>query len=382
IVSVVMACNGYRIVDLGVMVPVQNIIKSVQQENANLVGLSGLITPSLEEMAFNLAEFQRAGLTLPVLIGGATTSKVHTAVKLDPHYAGIVAHVNDASLVVEVANKLLSPNSHAQYSAEVKSQNKSVRESYLTGLDHTDRLTVPEARAKKYRSDWKTVDRLKPSRTGVFELPISVEDVRQYIDWSPFFWAWEMKGTYPNILKSEKYGEEARKLLIDAQAILDQLMEDPRVQPRIVMGIFRAEAQDESVITYDQNNERLETLHFDRQTKKKFANNDVFYSLADFIAPKDSGIPDYWGGFAVTTGIGCDELVAEFEADHDDYNSIMAKAIADRLAEAFAEKMHELVRKEYWGYSKGEQLATDELIKEEYQGIRPAPGYPACPDHT
>jgi 5-methyltetrahydrofolate--homocysteine methyltransferase len=379
IVSVVMACNGYRMVDLGVMVSVQNIIKAVHEEKADLVGLSGLITPSLEEMAFNLGEFQRAGLKLPVLIGGATTSKVHTAVKLDPHYEGIVAHVADASLVVEVGNKLLSPNTKEAYSAETKKLNATLRESYLKNLDANDKVPLVEARSKKYQSDWKNVERLMPSKKGVFEIPVSIKDVRQYIDWSPFFWAWEMKGTYPKILESEKYGEEARKLIEDAQVLLDKLTTDPRVQPKILMGIFKADAQDENVFVYGQNGEQLQALHFDRQTRKKVANNNTYYSLADFIAPKSMALEDHIGLFAVTAGDGIDVIAREFEKDHDDYSSILVKAVGDRLAEALAEYSHKHVRSLF---GVKEDLSNADLIAEKYRGIRPAPGYPACPDHA
>jgi 5-methyltetrahydrofolate--homocysteine methyltransferase len=379
IVSVVLACNGYRIVDLGVMVPIQKIIKAALDEKADLIGLSGLITPSLEEMAFNLAEFQRAGITMPILIGGATTSKVHTAVKLDPHYAGVVAHVADASLVVEVGNKLLSPNTKAAYSVETKDYNKTLRESYLKNVDANDTVPLVEARSKKFQGDWKNLERAVPSRKGVFELQVRIQDVRQYIDWSPFFWAWEMKGTYPNILESSKYGEEAKKLYDDAQLMLNRLANDPRVMPKILMGIFNANAQDENVFVLAPNGEKLETLHFDRQVRKKVANNDTYLSLADFIAPKATNLEDYLGMFAVTTGDGVDIIAKEFEAVLDDYSSILVKAVADRVAEALAEYAHKSVR-QIFGIK--EDLSNADLIAEKYRSIRPAPGYPACPDHA
>ena len=378
IVSVVLACNGYRIVDLGVMVPVQKIIKAALDENANLIGLSGLITPSLEEMAFNLAEFQRAGITMPILVGGATTSKVHTAVKLDPHYEGIVAHVADASLVVEVGNKLLSPNTKETYSAETKKFNANLRASYLKNLDANDTVPLVEARSKKFQADWKLADRLAPTRKGVFELPVSIKEVRQFIDWSPFFWAWEMKGTFPKILES-KYGEEAKKLHDDAMAMLDRWEKDPRIQPKIIMGIFKANAQDENVYVYSEKGEQLEALHFDRQVRKKTANNETYLSLADFIAPKATNLEDHIGMFAVTVGDGVDIIAKQFEAELDDYNSILAKAVGDRMAEALAEFAHKYVRSVF---GIEEDLSSADLIAERYRGIRPAPGYPACPDHS
>jgi len=379
IVSVVMACNGYRIVDLGVMVPVQNIIKAAHEEKADLIGLSGLITPSLEEMAFNLGEFQREGLKQPILIGGATTSRVHTAVKLDPHYEGVVAHVADASLVVEVGNKLLSPNSRETYSVETKKASQTIRESYLKNLDENDKVSLEESRAKKFQSDWSQVERLMPSRKGVFEVPVTVEEIRAYIDWSPFFWAWELKGTYPKILESEKYGEEAKKLFDDAQELLEKLAKDQRVQPKILMGIFKANAKDENVFVYAENNQKTESLHFDRQMRKKVANNGIHYSLADFIAPEEMGLEDHIGFFAVTAGEGIDVIAREYEKALDDYSSILVKAVGDRLAEALAEYAHKHVRALF---GVKEDLTSEDLIAEKYRGIRPAPGYPACPDHS
>jgi len=379
IVSVVMACNGYRIVDLGVMVPVQNIIKSAIEENADLIGLSGLITPSLEEMAFNLGEFQRAGFKTPILIGGATTSKVHTAVKLDPHYEGVVAHVTDASLVVEVGNKLLSPNSKDVFSKETKELNRTLRESYLKNLDESEKLTLAEAREKAFRSDWNKVERLKPSQKGVFEIPVSVEDVREYIDWSPFFWAWEMKGTFPKILDSEKYGVEAKKLYDDAQGLLDKIIHQKTVNPKILVGLFKANSQDENVFVYSDGGNEVANLHFDRQTRKKVVNSDVCYSLADFVAPKTTGLEDHIGLFAVTAGNGIETMADEYEKDLDDYNSILTKAVGDRIAEALAEYAHKKVR---GIFGIQEDLSREEIIAEKYRSIRPAPGYPACPDHA
>ncbi|WP_413291180.1 methionine synthase [Bdellovibrio sp. HCB337] len=378
IVSVVLACNGYKVVDLGVMTPVQNILKAIEEHQADMVGLSGLITPSLDEMIFNLGEFQRAGLKLPVLIGGATTSRVHTAVKLDPHYKGPVAHVADASLVVEVCNKLLSPNSRESYSQENKESNKVLRESYLKSQQDARVLTVPEARQKKYQENWQQVHIASPTRKGVFEMPLKLEEVAEYIDWGPFFWAWELKGSFPQILKSEKYGVEATKLYEDAKALLQQMIREKRVQPKARVGIFSAHAQDENVFVKDTSGRVLETLHFDRQTREKVANKDIYYSLADFVAP-EHGPQDHIGFFVVTAGSEVDVMAKEFEKNHDDYNSILVKAVGDRLAEALAEYTHKQVRQIFGIH---ENLSNEELIQEKYRGIRPAPGYPACPDHS
>lgn len=378
IVSVVLACNGYKVVDLGVMTPVQNILKAAEEHQADIIGLSGLITPSLDEMIFNLGEFQRAGVKLPVLIGGATTSRVHTAVKLDPHYDSVVAHVGDASLVVEVCNKLLSPNTRETYAVECKATNKTLRESYLKSQQEAKVLTVPEAREKKYQENWSQVSMATPARKGVFDIPVSLETLVDYIDWGPFFWAWELKGTFPQILKSEKYGVEATKLYEDAKSLLKQMILEKRVQPKARVGIYTAHAKDENVFVKNTSGQVIETLHFDRQTREKVANNDIYYSLADFIAP-EQGPQDHMGFFVVTAGDEIDVMAKEFEKRHDDYNSILVKAIGDRLAEATAEYAHKQVR-EIFGIR--ESLTNEDLIQEKYRGIRPAPGYPACPNHS
>ncbi len=378
IVSVVMACNGYKMIDLGVMVSVQNIIKAAAEHNANLIGLSGLITPSLDEMAFNLGEFERSGLKMPILIGGATTSKIHTAVKLDPHYEGIVAHVADASLVVEVCNKLLSPNTKELFSKETKNLNKSLRETYLTNFDDSDKVTLEEARSKKFTCDWDQADIALPTKKGIFEIPTTVEEVSSYIDWSPFFWAWELKGTYPNILKSEKYGVEATKLFNDAQELLKRIIQEKRIQPKVLVGIFEAQSKDENVMVYDEAGALVETMHFDRQLRKKTANNNIHYSLADFIAPEGTR-KDHLGFFVVTAGDQIEAMAHEFEKELDDYNSILVKAVGDRIAESLAELTHKRVR---GIFRIDEELSSADLIAEKYRSIRPAPGYPACPDHS
>jgi 5-methyltetrahydrofolate--homocysteine methyltransferase len=379
IVSVVMACNGYKVVDLGVMVSVQNIIKAAALHEADFIGLSGLITPSLEEMAFNLAEFQRAGLQIPILIGGATTSKIHTAVKLAPHYEGVVSHVADASLVVEVANKLISPRSKVSYAQEVHQLNKSLKENYESTLAERKKIPLEQARKLKYKIDWSQAEILAPQRKGVFELEIEISDLRAYIDWGPFFWAWEMRGTFPKILESEKYGIEAKKLFDDAQLILEQMILEKRVRPKALMGIFKANSRDEEVFIYSEEGQILETLHFDRQQREKVINNNIHFCLADFIASEESQREDHLGLFVVTAGEQIELMAKEFEAQHDDYSAILVKAIGDRLAEACAEYSHKKVR-EIFGLT--ENLQPEDLIAEKYQGIRPAPGYPACPDHS
>lgn len=379
IVAVVLGCNGYKIVDLGVMVNVTQIMKAISEHNADIVGFSGLITPSLDEMIFNLSEFERAGLKIPVLIGGATTSRVHTAVKLDPHYSGVVAHVGDASLVVEVCNKLLSPNTQAEYALDIKQKNKSAREHYLNSKSAADQITLEEARAKKFQCDWETVEISQPQRKGVFSLPVTIEDLVPLIDWSPFFWAWELKGTYPNILKSEKYGVEATKLFDDAQTMLQQMIVGGRIKPRTRIGIFSAKSDMDEVLIFDEKNKPLEKLRFDRQTRTKVSNNDIYYCLADFIAPTAVDRKDHIGFFVVTAGDEIEKISKEYEKNLDDYNSILTKAIGDRLAEAAAEYCHKQMRENFGIF---EDLSREDIIAEKYRGIRPAPGYPACPDHS
>ncbi len=379
IVSVVLACNGYKVVDLGVMTPVNQIVKAIEEHQADMVGLSGLITPSLDEMIFNLGEFERLGMKIPVLIGGATTSRVHTAVKLDPHYSGVVAHVNDASLVVEVCNKLLSPNTRAEYALDSKQKNKLARESYLKSVSAAEVLTLAEARKKKFQCDWDKVEISLPERKGIFEIPVSLEELVPFIDWSPFFWAWELKGTYPNILSSEKYGVEATNLFKDGQALLAQMLREKRIKPRTLIGIFSAKSKEDEVLIYSEKGQILETLRFDRQLRKKVSNNDIYYCLADFIAPTTCEREDNIGFFVVTAGEEIDRMAKEFEKNHDDYNSILTKAIGDRIAEATAEYCHKRMRE---NFGIREDLSSADIIAEKYRGIRPAPGYPACPDHS
>ncbi|MES2689103.1 MAG: methionine synthase, partial [Bacteroidota bacterium] len=376
IVGVVLACNNFEIIDMGVMVPADKILERAKAEKADIIGLSGLITPSLDEMVHMAKEMERLGLDTPLLIGGATTSRVHTAVKIDQNYSGPVVHVLDASKSVPVAQSLISKENRPAFQANLKADYARFREEYKNRKREKNFVSLEKARANKIQVDVKNI--VTPAFTGtkVFDdFPLS--DLREYIDWTPFFMTWELAGRYPKILTDEVVGVEAQKLFNDANKLLDEVIEKKLLKAKAVIGFWPANSIGDDVKI--QSGET--TFHFLRQQSEK-AEGQTYNCLADFVAPEETGVTDYMGGFAVTTGIGIEELVDAFEKDHDDYNSIMIKAIADRLAEAFAEKMHELVRKEYWGYAKNETLSTEDLIREEYQGIRPAPGYPACPDHT
>ncbi|MES2828230.1 MAG: methionine synthase [Bacteroidota bacterium] len=379
IVGVVLACNNFEIVDMGVMVPAQDIIKKAKEINADIIGLSGLITPSLDEMVHFAKEMEREGFTIPLIIGGATTSRIHAAVKVAPNYSGPAIHVLDASRSVTVCSTLMNKETRTGYIAGIREEYDKAREAHLNKRSDKRYKTIQEARADGFKLDTALVAPA-PSFTGtrVFE-QYPLEELVPYIDWTPFFQTWELRGSYPRILEDKVVGDEAKKLFADAKALLKRIVDEKLLIAKAVIGFWPAKAVgDDIVLTVDDKEVVIHTL---RQQAEKVA-GQPYYALSDFIAPAETGIPDYFGGFALTTGIGCDELVAEFEANYDDYNSIMAKALADRLAEAFAEKMHELVRKEYWGYAKDEHLSNEDLIKEEYEGIRPAPGYPACPEHT
>ncbi len=384
IVGVVLACNNFEVIDLGVMVPAQRIIEEAKKQNVDIIGLSGLITPSLDEMVHFAKEMEREGFTIPLIIGGATTSRIHAAVKVDPHYSGPAIHVLDASRSVTVCSSLMNRDQRGPYIQGIKEEYAKAREAHLNKKSDKRFVSIDDARNFRYQINLNGSIAPKPTFTGtkVFEA-FPLEELVPYIDWTPFFHTWELRGSYPKIFDDKYVGVEAKKLYDDAQELLKKIVKEKLLQANGVIGFWPANSigDDIEVYTDDTRKQLLTKIHTLRQQVEK-VKGESYYALSDFIAPKDTGIPDYWGGFAVTTGIGCDELVAEFERDHDDYNSIMAKALADRLAEAFAEKMHELVRKEYWGYAKSEQLGAEELIKEEYQGIRPAPGYPACPDHT
>jgi 5-methyltetrahydrofolate--homocysteine methyltransferase len=384
IVGVVLACNNFEVIDLGVMVPAQRIIEEAKKHDVDIIGLSGLITPSLDEMVHFAKEMEREGFTIPLIIGGATTSRIHAAVKVAPNYSGPAIHVLDASRSVTVCSSLMNKDNRDGYIQGIKDEYAKAREAHANKKSDKRFVSIEEARGQRCEINLNGSVPPKPTLTGtkVFEA-YPLEELVPYIDWTPFFHTWELRGSYPKIFNDKYVGVEAKKLYDDAQVLLKRIVDNKLLRANGVIGFWPANSvgDDIEIYTDDTRQHLLTRIHTLRQQAEK-VKGEPYYALSDFIAPKESGVPDYWGGFAVTTGIGCDELVAEFEKDHDDYNSIMAKALADRLAEAFAEKMHELVRKEYWGYAKAEQLGADELIKEQYQGIRPAPGYPACPDHT
>lgn len=378
IVSVVLACNGYKVIDLGVMVSCQEIVDQAKAHNVDIVGLSGLITPSLDEMANNLKEFERIGLGKPVLVGGATTSKVHTAVKLDPHYSQAVCHVVDASLVVEVCNQLMSDKNKLTFVEKNKANYKDIRESYLNSLNDKNKfIPLKEARKKKFKADWNQ-EIAQPEFKGIKEFNFTIKDIEPYIDWSPFFWTWGMKGVYPQIL--DKYQDEARKLFDDAQSFLKKFSDQKMLRPKAIVGIWDAHSTDEDSVILTENGKEIETLTFLRQQRDKEASTGVFHCLSDYIAP-DISKKDTMGMFVVTAGKEIDEIANSYEKNLDDYNSILVKAIGDRLVEGLAELLHKKVRESY-GFGKSENLSPADLIKEKYRGIRPAPGYPACPDHT
>lgn len=382
IVGVVLGCNNYEVIDLGVMVPCEEILRVAKKEQVDIIGLSGLITPSLDEMVNVAKEMEREQMEIPLLIGGATTSKVHTAVKIEEHYKKAqTVYVLDASRSVTVVDSLLS-DKKTNYIAEIKAEYARVRENYAKKQIKKEMLSLEDARANKFKIDWENETIKTPNLIGVkhFE-DYALEEIAQYIDWTPFFRTWELAGKYPRILEDEIVGKEATKLFNDAQQMLQQIIAEKWLQPKAVIGIWEANTVNDDTIEVYENGNKVANLHQLRQQSKK-AKTALNISLADFIAPKETGKTDYIGGFVVTAGHGIEEHIKRFEADHDDYNAIMLKALADRLAEAFAELMHEKVRKEYWGYAADENLPNEELIKESYKGIRPAPGYPACPNHT
>ncbi|MFP1680466.1 methionine synthase [Alloalcanivorax sp. C16-2] len=385
IVGVVLQCNGYEVIDLGVMVPCEKILETAAKEKVDVIGLSGLITPSLDEMVHVAAEMERLGMEQPLLIGGATTSRIHTAVKIDPEYHNPVVHVADASRAVGVVSRLLSDTQHDDYVAEVKDTYQSLRERRKQQQVDRSLVSIDDARANRFQPDWSDYTPPEPKVKGlkVFD-DYPLDDLVERIDWTPFFRSWELAGKFPRILDDEVVGEEATKLYRDARAMLEKIVAEKWLTARGVIGFWPAQSAMDDILLYRQpgDAEPFMTLHHLRQQLDRKKNDKPNYALSDFIAPKESGKQDWLGGFAVTAGIGIDEHVKRFEADHDDYSSIMLKALADRLAEAFAERMHERVRKEFWGYDAGETLSNEEMISEKYRGIRPAPGYPACPDHT
>ncbi|MCP3447162.1 methionine synthase [Bradyrhizobium sp. CCGUVB14] len=383
IVGIVLQCNNYEVIDLGVMVPAAKIVETVKAEKADIVGLSGLITPSLDEMAFFAGELQREGLKLPLLIGGATTSRVHTAVKIDPSYrAGPVVHVNDASRAVGVASSLLSPERREAYAAEVRAEYAKISEAHLRAQADKKRLKLADARKNRVPVDFAANKPVKPTFLGIKSFDdYDLAELVPYIDWTPFFQTWELAGRFPAILKDDKVGEVARSLYDDARKMLDTIVKEKWFRARATVGFWPANAQGDDIVLYadESRTKRIATLHTLRQQLEK-REGRFNAALSDFIAP--SGVPDYVGGFVVTAGIGEDAVADRFKMANDDYSSILCKALADRLAEAFAERMHARVRREFWAYAPDEALSNDELILEKYQGIRPAPGYPAQPDHT
>jgi len=385
IVGVVLACNNYDIIDLGVMVSADKILQAAIENNVDIIGLSGLITPSLDEMVHVAKEMKRLEFRLPLLVGGATTSKTHTALKIEPQYDGPVIHVLDASRSVGVVSQLLSKEEDitSNFVRDIKQEYKGIRIKRSAGENAKEYVSIEEARSKKLSINWNDYEPPVPHFTGVRAFNnISVSELIPYIDWTPFFASWELKGKYPTIFRDAFVGEEAKKLYDHAQEMLDLIVKENRLQSNAVAGIFSANSVGDDVVIYNkENGHTCDTIHFLRQQRKK-ADGLSYYCLSDFIAPVDSGKLDFIGAFAVTAGIGIESWVKMYEKQHDDYNAIMMKALADRLAEALAEYMHEKVRKEIWGYVPSEQLNNEALIDEKYQGIRPAPGYPACPDHT
>ena len=384
IVGVVLGCNNYEVIDLGVMVPAEDILETARKENADIIGLSGLITPSLDEMVYVAEEMEREGFRIPLLIGGATTSKVHTAVQIEPTYSGLTVHVKDASRSVGVVSDLMSREKQQTFSEQTREEYEAIRQRRAKNRKQANLLPFTVAQERKSTLDWRSYRPPTPEWIGtkVFD-DYPLAKLVDYIDWSPFFTTWGLRGKYPNILENPEVGEEARKLLKDAETLLHSIVEEKRLQARAVVGLFPANGVGEDTEVY-ADAARMEAIarlhHLRQQTEQPFTRPNL--SLGDFIAPKATEVQDYIGAFAVTTGIGVSELCAEFEQQQDDYNSIMTKALADRLAEAFAEKMHQHVRITLWGYADDETLDNEALIAEKYRGIRPAPGYPACPDHN
>ena len=387
IVGVVLQCNNYEVIDLGVMVPANKILEAARQHKADIIGLSGLITPSLDEMCHVAAEMEREGFDCPLLIGGATTSRVHTAVKINPNYRrGAAIYVTDASRAVGVVSALLSDTERDKFIAEIQAEYAKVRESHLRNEARKSRVSLEDARANRFRCDWSSYKPPVPTFLGTRAFKnYDLKELTQYIDWSPFFATWELNGRFPAILDDNKVGPEARRLYADAQQLLERIVEERWLTANAVVGFWPANAigDDIELYTDETRTQRLTVLHTLRQQiARDPTRNRPHTALADFIAPRETGIADYIGVFAVTAGIGEEEAIAKYVKPHDDYTRIMLKALADRLAEAFAERMHERVRRELWGYAPDERLTNEELIAEKYRGIRPAPGYPAQPDHT
>ncbi len=379
IVSVVLACNNFEIIDLGVMVPPEKIIETAVKESVDIIGLSGLITPSLDEMVYLAKEMDKLNIKIPVMIGGATTSRAHTAVKIAPEYKETVVHVNDASRAVTVATNLLQPDTKVTYAKSLREEYDSLREGYLNRSREKNFLSIEEARKNKFKIDWDNYEPVKPNFIGTKTIEVALSELVDFIDWTPFFQSWELYGKFPAILTDEIVGEQATHLFEDAQKMLSQIVSENWFTAKGILGIFPANAINDDDIELVTSSGVEKFLSLRQQSQKTVGAPNI--ALADFIAPKEIGKQDYIGCFCVTTGFGVDEKASEFEKQLDDYNSILVKALGDRLAEAFAEYLHLKVRKEIWGYASDEVLSNDELIKEKYKGIRPAPGYPACPDH-
>jgi len=381
IVSVVLGCNNYEIIDLGVMVPPEKIIETAKKENVDAIGLSGLITPSLDEMVYLSKEMEKNNFSVPLLIGGATTSKAHTSVKIAPNYSNAVVHVNDASRAVTVVGNLLKEDSGI-YKSQIREEYALFREKFLDRSKSKTYISIAEARKRKFKIDWGTANIVKPKQLGIQELQdFELTKLEDFIDWSPFFRSWDLHGKYPDILTDEVVGEQATELFADAKVLLAKIFDEKLLKAKAVFGLFPANTinDDDIEVSISEKEKTVTFLSLRQQLKKR--EGVPSFALADFIAPKETNIQDYIGAFCVTTGFGTKELAEAFETDHDDYNSIMIKALADRLAEAFAEYLHKEVRTNHWGYASNENLSNNDLIKESYKGIRPAPGYPACPDH-
>jgi len=380
IVSVVLACNNYEIIDLGVMVPPEKIIEIAKKENVDIIGLSGLITPSLDEMVYMAKEMERQNFVVPLLIGGATTSKAHTAVKINPEYKNAVIHVNDASRAVTVVGDLLNKKTSKNYIENLKNDYKEFREKFLKRGKSKSYISITDARTNKFKIDWEKADIIKPREMGIQMLKqISLKELKEFIDWQPFFRSWDLHGKFPEILKDEIVGEQAAQLYSDAKKMIEEIIAKQLLRPKAVFGLFEANSIQDDDISVKKNGREVavfRTLRQQLQKRKGIAN----MALADFIAPNNSGLTDYMGAFCVSI-FGVDKLVKNFKDGHDDYNAILVQALADRFAEAFAEYLHRQIRIKHWGYASDESLSNKELIKEEYRGIRPAPGYPACPDH-
>ena len=386
IVSVVLGCNNYEIIDLGVMVPPEKIIETAIREKVDIIGLSGLITPSLDEMVYVSKALEKQNIKIPLIIGGATTSRAHSAVKIAPHYSNTVVHINDASRAVTVVGNLLQKDSNL-YKNQIREEYDLFREQFMKRGKQKDYLSIEDARKNKFKINWEASEIVKPQQLGIQVIEdFDITKLEEYIDWSPFFRSWDLHGKYPDILKDDVVGKQATELFADAKALLKRIIDEKLLTAKAIFGLFEANTinDDDIEISLPKGHVELaeasHTFLTLRQQSKK-AQGKPNIALADFIAPKATGIKDYMGCFCVSTGFGTQELAAQFEADHDDYNSIMIKALADRLAEAFAEYLHKKVRTQHWSYAKNENLSNDDLIKESYKGIRPAPGYPACPDH-